>query len=63
MAKVTRYKAPTTDAERIAEAQASIARLRLTLNQGDNRFGSYGDNVRASIRSWEATIVRLGGKV
>lgn len=62
MAKKARYKALTNDRERIAEANASIARLTHTLTQGDNRFGTYGDNCRAAIKNWEAVLARLGGQ-
>jgi hypothetical protein len=47
------------DTKLLTEARASISRLNATLNQGQNRFGSYGDNVRASIKRWEQTIARL----
>jgi hypothetical protein len=63
MAPKIRYKAPTTDAERIIEARDTIARLQETLNQGNNRFGSYGDAIRDSIKKWETAIVRLGERV
>ena len=49
------------DSKLLAEAHASIARITATMNTGHNRFGSYGDNCRDSIRRWEATIARLTG--
>ena len=52
-------KMPKADTKLLTEARASISRLNATLNQGQNRFGSYGDNVRASIKRWEQTIARL----
>lgn len=48
-----RYKTPRNQTERLKEAEAAIARLELTLRQGDNRFGSYGDNCRDSLKRWK----------
>jgi hypothetical protein len=45
-------------AERIREAQQAIERTRYTMNQGDNRFGYYGQQCRESIARWEAVIAR-----
>ena len=43
----------------LSEARAAVRRLHDTLKVGDNRFGHYGNEVRASIARWEETIKRL----
>jgi hypothetical protein len=47
------------DTKLLAEAHAAINRLTATMNAGQNRFGSYGDNCRDAIKRWEATVARL----
>lgn len=42
----------------VATARKAIARLKETLNQGDNRYGEYGRNVREAIARWQAVIGR-----
>jgi len=53
--KAKRYRAPRNQAERLAEALRSIARLESTLRVGGNCFGEYGKNCRDSIKRWHAT--------
>ncbi len=48
-----------TRAEKLAEHTGAIARLELTLNTGQNRYGSYGDNVRAAIKRHKGAIEEL----
>ncbi len=55
------YRAPRNAAERIAEAQGAIERIRDSM-QGDNRFGSYGQSCRDSIARWQAVIDRETSK-
>lgn len=62
MTKQPSYRVPRTDAARIAEAQSSVAALERTLSQGDNRFGTYGANVRDSIRRWQLVITEIEEK-
>ena len=56
MTKKRTYRPPRNAAERIAEAEAAIARITYTMNQGDNRFGEYGKNCRESIARWQKVI-------
>lgn len=44
------------------EAQAAMSRLRATFQQGDNRFGSYGKNVKDAHDRHAATYSKLTGK-
>jgi hypothetical protein len=52
------YKAPRNAAERILEAKLAINRITETMMTGHNRFGSYGDSCRDSIKRWQAVIDR-----
>jgi hypothetical protein len=63
MARKPRYHAPRNQAQRLAEAEMAIARLTSTLNTGDNRFGSYGDACRTSIKVWQATADDAKAKI
>lgn len=47
------------DQKTLIEARTAIRNLEATLNQGQNRYGSYGQNCRDSIKWWEATIARI----
>ncbi len=51
-----------TTAERLAEARAALRRTEDTYNTGNNRFGSYGDSCRDSMRRWRETIAELEAK-
>ena len=53
------YKAPRNAAERVAEAQAAIARIENEMSSvRDGRYGSYGQNCRDSIARWQTVIDR-----
>jgi hypothetical protein len=58
-----RYHTPRNHAERLAEAEQSIARITATMNTGDNRYGSYGDNCRNSIARWQITADHARGQI
>lgn len=51
-----------TPAEKVIEAYAAIRRIRDSM-QDDNRYGSYGQSCRDSIKRWEQTIIENGGTV
>jgi hypothetical protein len=55
------YHKPTTPSGRIAEARGAIERLRASM-QGDNRFGTVGQNCRDAIARWQAVIDRETSK-
>jgi hypothetical protein len=63
MAKKLRYSPPRTQAARIAEAEGHIRDITRSMNQGANRFGSYGQSCRDGIRGWEATITDAKAKI
>lgn len=44
------------------EHLAAMGRLKTTFKTGDNRFGSYGDNVRAAHDRHAASYSKLTGK-
>ena len=48
-----------TKKQRIAEVEASLTRLRYTLSQGDNAYGTYGRNCREAIERLESTLKEL----
>lgn len=50
------------DARRLLEAERSIEALEATLRQGQNRFGTYGDNCRSAIRRWKEIIADIKGR-
>lgn len=63
MTRKPRYHAPRNQAERLAEAESAVARITRDMNTGNNRFGSYGDNCRASIKRWQATADDAKAKI
>jgi hypothetical protein len=49
------------DQKTLQEAYDAVASLTRTMNQGNNRFGSYGQSCRDAIKRWEETIARIEG--
>jgi hypothetical protein len=48
--------------KRLSECEASMARLRATFKQGDNRFGEYGRNVREAFARHAKVYAEITGK-
>ena len=46
----------------LQECESAMARLKSTFNTGNNRFGSYGQNVKESYARWAMQYQKLTGK-
>jgi hypothetical protein len=50
------------DQKRVQEALGAMSRLRNTFKQGENRYGSYGQNTKDAYERWAKTYRELTGK-
>lgn len=63
MVKKPRYTPPRNQTQRLAEAERHIADITRTMNQGQNRYGAYGDSCRAGIAGWTKTAEDARAKI
>jgi hypothetical protein len=62
MAKKTKLDPAEIQKNRLLAAQSSMAALRGTFKQGDNRFGEYGKNCREAFERHAAVYAEITGK-